>query len=152
MSPLRRVLCVDDEDDILEVARLCLEMLGGLEVFCCHSGREALEQIPAIRPDLVLLDVMMPGLDGPATFLELRKSDFGRNLPVVFMTARIRNMEAQEYMQLGASGVVAKPFDPSTLHSDIERIWLNLQEIPEPAAPVTVAKGGDMVDGEHTSR
>lgn len=151
MNPLQRVLCVDDEEDILEVARLCLEMLGGLEVFCCHGGREALEQLPAIRPDLVLLDVMMPGLDGPATLLELRKSDFGRTLPVVFMTARIRTTEAQEYMRLGASGVVAKPFDPSTLHSEIERIWQSVHENREPTAPVAVAEGGEMVDGKHTS-
>jgi CheY-like chemotaxis protein len=127
MNPLRRVLCVDDEDDILEVVRLCLEMLGGLEVFCCHGGREALERLPEIRPDLVLLDVMMPGMDGPATLLELRKSFPDWQLPVVFVTARIRGTEADEYMRLGASGVVAKPFDPATLPSDIDRIWRAIQ-------------------------
>jgi two-component system, OmpR family, response regulator len=128
MKSLRRVLCVDDEDDIQEVVRLCLEWSGELELVCCRSGREALEQIPALRPDLVLLDVMMPGMDGPSTLLELRKSDYGRTVPVVFMTARVRNREAEEYMHLGASGVVAKPFDPATLPSDIDRIWRSIQE------------------------
>jgi CheY-like chemotaxis protein len=128
MNALRRIMCVDDEDDILEVVRLCLEMLGGLEVICCHGGREALEQISAVRPDLILLDVMMPVMDGPATLLQLQKSPAGKNIPIVFMTARVRNTETEEYMRLGASGVVAKPFDPSTLFPDIERIWLGIQE------------------------
>lgn len=132
MTPLRRVLCVDDEDDILEVVRLCLEMLGGLEVFCCRGGREALGQIAAIQPDLILLDVMMPEMDGPATFLHLRESPSGRDIPVVFMTARIRSTETEEYMRLGASGVVAKPFDPATLSSDIKRIWRNTKMKQEP--------------------
>jgi len=127
MIPLRRVLCVDDEDDILEVVRLCLE-LGGLKVFGCHGGREAIERIPSIWPDLILLDVMMPGMDGPATFLEMQKRLPGENIPVVFMTARVRSTETEEYLRLGASAVVAKPFDPATLCSDIERIWLDIQD------------------------
>jgi two-component system OmpR family response regulator len=126
MSRLQRVMCVDDEDDILEVVRLCLEMIGGLEVFCCHSGHEALRQVAVVRPDLILLDVMMPGIDGPATFLELQKSESG-TVPVIFMTARVRNTESDEYMRLGASGVIAKPFDPATLPADIERIWRTIQ-------------------------
>ncbi len=145
MTPLRRILCVDDEDDILEVVRLCLEMLGGFEVFCCQGGREAVEKISAIRPDLVLLDVMMPGMDGPATLLELQKSSVDRTVPVVFMTARIRSTEAEEYMQLGASGVVAKPFDPAMLASDIARIWANLHEKQKgqgaDATPAIAARG-----------
>ncbi|HEX4157252.1 MAG TPA: response regulator [Rhizomicrobium sp.] len=145
MNSLRRVLCVDDEDDILEVVRLCLEMIGGLEVSCCHSGREALEQISAIRPDLILLDVMMPGMDGPATLVELQNALCGRDIPVVFMTARVRSTETEEYMRLGASGVVAKPFDPATLSSDIERIWLSVHKKQEPqpesAAPAIPLHG-----------
>jgi two-component system, OmpR family, response regulator len=121
-------MCVDDESDILEVVRLCLEMVGGLEVICCHGGPDAIGQIPAVRPDLILLDVMMPVMDGPATLRQLQKSPVGKNIPVVFMTARVRNTEAEEYIRLGASAVVAKPFDPSTLSSDIERIWLGIQE------------------------
>jgi two-component system OmpR family response regulator len=130
MKPLRRVLCVDDEDDILEVVQLCLEMVAGLEVIACHGGREALEQIPAIRPDLILLDVMMPEMDGPETLLQLQKSAIGKDIPIVFMTARVRSTETEEYMRLGAAGVVAKPFDPSTLPLDIERIWRSIHEQP----------------------
>jgi two-component system, OmpR family, response regulator len=145
MSPLRRIMCVDDEDDILEVVRLCLEMVGGLEVVCCHGGQEALEQIPVVRPDLILLDVMMPGMDGPATLRQLQTSGAGKDIPIVFMTARIRNLETEEYMRLGASGVVAKPFDPSTLSSDIARIWLGIEEKREQhevaAAPAIRAPG-----------
>jgi len=144
MKRLVRVMCVDDEDDILEVVRLCLEMLGGLEVFCCHSGGEALEQISANRPDLILLDVMMPGMDGPATFLELQRSASGADIPVVFMTARVQSTETEQYMRMGASGVVAKPFDPATLSSDIELIWRNIQQNqerqPKPSMPVLSAR------------
>jgi len=131
MTALRRVLCVDDEDDILEVVRLCLELCAGLEVFCCHSGREALEQISTIEPDLILLDVMMPILDGPATLMELRRSSAGATIPVAFMTARVRQTERDEYIRLGASGVVAKPFDPVTLPQDIDRIWRSIQDKQE---------------------
>jgi CheY-like chemotaxis protein len=71
---------------------------------------------------------MMPVMDGPATLLQLQRSAFGKDIPVVFMTARVRDSETQEYMQLGASGVVAKPFDPSTLPFEIERIWRGIQD------------------------
>jgi CheY-like chemotaxis protein len=127
VKPLRHVLCVDDEDDILELMKLCLE-LGGLEVTCCSSGPEALERIVGTPPDLVLLDVMMPGMDGPATFVKLRAIPGCEEIPVAFITARLREAETDEYRRLGACSVVAKPFDPMTLAGEIEQIWHSLRE------------------------
>jgi two-component system OmpR family response regulator len=128
MRPLRHILCVDDEDDILLVLKLCLELDAKLEVSCCGSGLEALNRIPQIRPDLVLLDVMMPGMDGPDTFARMRALPVGADVPVVFLTARMREAQTEEYLRLGASGVMAKPFDPVTLASDLDRIWGRIQE------------------------
>ena len=121
-------MCVDDEDDILDVMKLCLELNGGLAVSCCRSGYEALQRAPDIRPDLVLLDVMMPGMDGPSTFQKLRETPGCQDLPVIFVTARVRESETQEYLGMGASGVLAKPFDPAAFCTQIEKIWFAVQE------------------------
>lgn len=123
MRTLQHILCVDDEDDILEVLKLCLEMMGGFTVSCCRSGQEALAQVGRIRPDMILLDVMMPGMDGPAIFAELRRRSDCGDIPVVFVTASIRARDTQDYLSLGASGVVTKPFNPATLCGEIEAIW-----------------------------
>jgi|HubBroStandDraft_6_1064221.scaffolds.fasta_scaffold457811_2 two-component system OmpR family response regulator len=128
MTELRHILCVDDEEDILTIIKLCLEMNGGFAVTCCRDGHEALEQAAQLRPDLILLDVMMPGLDGPATFAELRKRKNCRDIPVVFVTASVRRAETDEFLKLGASGLIRKPFDPATLCAEIEAIWRGVQE------------------------
>jgi two-component system, OmpR family, response regulator len=126
VKPLRHILCVDDEDDILEVVRLCLELDGGFAIDICHSGAEALEFLKIARPDLMLLDVMMPRMDGPATFAAIRAA--GHNIPVIFMTARVRGAEVFQYLELGAIGVVPKPFDPVTLSAEIKRLWSESME------------------------
>ncbi len=120
---LRRVLYVEDEPDIQSIARLALEGVGGLEVHICSSGREALVEIPSRHPDLVLLDVMMPGMDGVSTLQALRADERVRDIPVVFMTAKARPDEVGSYRALGALDVIAKPFDPMTLAADLRRIW-----------------------------
>jgi two-component system OmpR family response regulator len=122
-SGVRRILCVDDEGDILDIAKMSLELVGGMHVSCCASGTEAIETINEIKPDLVLLDVMMPDMDGPATLRELRKRQELDRTPIVFMTARVQPHEVQTYKALGASGVVPKPFDPMTLADQINDIW-----------------------------
>ena len=127
MSALHHLLCADDEEDILEVLKLCLEMSGGYRVSCCSGGRDVLDRVAHIRPDMILLDVMMPGLDGPATFRELRRRTDCRDIPVVFVTASVKAEETHHYLGLGASGVVAKPFDPATLCTNIEAIWRDVQ-------------------------
>lgn len=122
-NDLARVLCIDDDADILEVAQLSLETVGGLEVTTLLGGARAIETARNCQPDLILLDVMMPGLDGPATLSALQSDDACRDIPVVFMTARVQDAQVAHYLTLGARGVIAKPFDPMTLAEQIVAIW-----------------------------
>lgn len=123
MSELRRVLCVEDDPDIRLILEFSLATVGGLEVRCCAGGRAALAEAPAFRPDLVLLDVMMPGLSGPETLAALRELPVTRGVPVVFMTAKAMPDEVEQLLQYGATGLIVKPFDPMTLASDIRPFW-----------------------------
>ncbi len=120
---LQRILYVEDEPDIQAVARLALEHLGGFTVEVCSSGHEALEKILAFKPDLILLDVMMPGMDGPTTLRALRETAEGKDKPVVFMTAKVQPQEVEQYLKLGALDVIPKPFDPMTLADKVRAIW-----------------------------
>jgi CheY-like chemotaxis protein len=115
----RRVLLVDDEDDIRLVARASLERLAGWEVLAASSGREGIALAKAERPDAIVLDVMMPGLDGPGTLVELRADAATADIPVVFLTAKVQAAERRRLEELGAAGVVAKPFDPMTLAGEL---------------------------------
>ena len=119
---IRTILLVDDDPDIRHIGVLCLTRLGGWEVFEASSGQECLERAASLQPDLVLLDVMMPGLDGPSTLAELRKRPITASIPVIFMTARVQDHEVAAYMDDGAIGVVAKPFDPIQLPAQIREI------------------------------
>ncbi len=123
MTELRKILHVEDEPDIREVARLALETVGGFVVESCASGEDAVVRAPAFRPDLVLLDVMMPGLDGPATFQRLRQIPGFEKIPVIFMTAKAMPQEIERFRELGALDVITKPFDPMELASQIRAIW-----------------------------
>lgn len=120
---LERILYVEDEPDIQAVARLALENLGGFTVEVCSSGKEALDKIEMYKPDLVLLDVMMPGMDGPTTLSELRKMPCCKDTPVVFMTAKVQPQEVAYYLSLGAIDVIPKPFDPMALADKVRGIW-----------------------------
>jgi len=124
---LRHILCVDDDDDILEVTRLCLESIGGFRVTSRSSGADIVSVIEREQPDLVLLDVMMPGVDGPATLKLLQQATPPSRVPVVFMTARVQPTEVSEYLGLGAVGVVPKPFDPMQLSEQVASIWRTWQ-------------------------
>ena len=123
MSTLSRVLYVEDEPDIQTVAKMALELVGGFTVKVCSCGDEALREAPAFAPDVILLDVMMPGLDGPSTLAAMRKNDALSSVPVIFMTAKVQPMEVAHYKSLGACGVIAKPFDPMTLSDTVRSIW-----------------------------
>jgi CheY-like chemotaxis protein len=123
---LRRILFVEDDPDIQVVAAMALESLGGFAVLSCGSGDEALSRVSEFSPDLVLLDVMMPGMDGPATLQALRRLPDTAGTPVVFMTARVQAQEIARYRDLGAADVIAKPFDPMTLAETVRSIWLSL--------------------------
>lgn len=120
---LERILYVEDEPDIQAVARLALENLGGFKVEVCSSGREALAKAGNFKPDLVLLDVMMPGMDGPTTLGELRKIPGCISTPVVFMTAKVQPQEVAQYLSLGAINIIPKPFNPMTLADTVRGIW-----------------------------
>ncbi|ESQ87737.1 chemotaxis protein CheY [Asticcacaulis sp. AC460] len=123
MAELKHVLCVDDEPDILEVVQLVLENMGGLKVSCANGGAKALAWVADNVPDLILMDVMMPGMDGPMTLGEMQKLPQLEGVPIVFMTARVQAKEVREYLALGADAVISKPFNPMTLVSEIKAIW-----------------------------
>lgn len=121
--PLKKILLVEDEPDIRMVAKLALESVGGFSVEACASGQEALARAETVAPDLVILDVMMPGMDGPATLGALRALPSLGATPVLFMTAKVQPQEIAHYRSLGAIDVVAKPFDPMTLAQAVKAIW-----------------------------
>jgi CheY-like chemotaxis protein len=120
---LERILYVDDEHDIRAVARVALEMVGGFTLQLCESGQEALQQAEDFAPDLILLDVMMPGMDGPETLSALRRISALAATPVVFMTAKAQPHEVERYHTLGAVGVITKPFSPMQLPERLREIW-----------------------------
>lgn len=120
---LKKVLCVEDEADIRTVAELALASVGGFQVLLCSSGAEAVEKAAGFKPDIMLLDVMMPGMDGPDTLRALRALPGLATVPAVFLTAKAMPSEVARYKKLGALDVIAKPFDPMTLADHVERIW-----------------------------
>ena len=120
---LNTILMAEDEPDIQTIAQLALEDVGGFSVRICSSGQEAIDRAPDINPDLILLDVMMPVMDGPTTMLELKKIPALTDTPVIFITAKVQPREIQQYTDMGAIGVISKPFDPMTLADQIRSIW-----------------------------
>jgi two-component system, OmpR family, response regulator len=121
--PLERILLVEDDPDIQLVASLALSRIGGFSVEVSGSATEALRTARDFAPDLILLDVMMPGTDGPATLAALRAQPATAGTPVIFMTAKIQPHEMDQYRQLGSAGVIAKPFDPATLAQRVRELW-----------------------------
>lgn len=119
--PLRRILAVEDEPDLRAVLDLCLRQVGGFELLLCASGEDALAGAVAFAPDLLLLDVMMPGLDGPATLAGLRARGVGA--PAFFLTAKVHPAEVADLKAQGAAAVVAKPFDPMGLADELRNHW-----------------------------
>ncbi|MGD1703772.1 response regulator [Dapis sp. BLCC M229] len=116
----KRILLIDDQDDIREVAQLSLEMVGGWEVITGSSGREGIVKAELEQPDAILLDVMMPELDGFATFQELRANQATKQIPVIFLTAKVSSDDRRQFFELGVNGVITKPFDPMSLPTEIE--------------------------------
>ena len=120
---LKRILYVEDDSDIRTITAMALEAVGGFSVIACGSGNEALAAAPDANADLILLDVMMPGMDGLATLSALRNLSQTADTPVIFMTAKVQASEIQNYMRLGVTDVIAKPFDPMTVSAQIGEIW-----------------------------
>jgi CheY-like chemotaxis protein len=119
----RRIMLVEDDPDIQMIARMALECVGGFTVALSDSGDQALETAPLFGPDLILMDVMMPGMDGPTVLQVLRGRKETAGTPVIFMTAKVQNREVAQYREMGALGVIPKPFDPMGLPGVIRKIW-----------------------------
>lgn len=118
----RRVLIIDDEDDIRQVAALSLETVAGWDVIVASSGAQGIQRAQEHQPDAILLDVMMPGMDGPTTFRELRKNPATAKIPVLLLTAKVQGPDQRRFADLGVEAVLLKPFDPLTLSTQMEQI------------------------------
>lgn len=123
MNDLNKILHVDDDEDILELTRMSLELIGGFEVHQCNNGESAMAEIDGFAPDLLLFDVMMPVIDGPELFARIRKMPGHEKTPVVFMTAKAETVFNEELIAKGAWACITKPFDPVTLPDQLREIW-----------------------------
>ncbi len=121
-ADIKNVLLVDDDLNIRTLAQMGLEGLTDWKVELAGSGAEAISKATELKPDLIILDVMMPGMDGPTTLGELRKVEALLGIPVIFMTAKAQTHEVELYQKMGARGIITKPFDPMTLPDDIQGI------------------------------
>lgn len=118
----RQILVIDDEDDILEVAQLTLEAVGQWQVLTASSGTEGLRLAASEHPDAILLDVMMPDMDGLTTFKELQANPATQDIPVVFLTAKVQPADQRRFAQLGVTAVITKPFNPLDLPDQVAKV------------------------------
>jgi CheY-like chemotaxis protein len=120
---LKKLMAVEDDPDIRRILDLALATFGGFELTLCESGEAALAALERERPDLILLDVMMPGLDGPSTLKAIRAQPALATIPVVFLTAKLQPGEVASWTALGALAVIGKPFDPLTLPDELRQLY-----------------------------
>jgi CheY-like chemotaxis protein len=125
---LNKVMHVEDDECIRIVTEMALSDIAGFEVLSCEGAESALKEVVAFAPDLILLDVMMPKMDGLETLAELKKIPSLTTTPIVFMTAKIQPSEKQIYIDAGAVGVIEKPFDPMTIGSTLNQLFIEAQE------------------------
>ena len=118
----KRILVIDDAEDIREVAQVSLEVVGGWEVLTASSGREGVAKALAEQPDAILLDVMMPDQDGPTTFQQLQANSATQHIPVILLTAKALASDRRMFAELGVASVIAKPFEPLSLASQVARV------------------------------
>ena len=124
MAPtLERILCVEDEPTIHPVIRLALKRVGNFDVRIYDNGEQALTEAPAFRPDLLVLDVVMPDMDGPAVLEKARQMPELANVPVIFLTGKSKPADVERLRALGAVGVIGKPFEVRGLAAQIQHIW-----------------------------
>ena len=116
---MRRILIIDDEEDIREVAALALEATAGWQVYTAGSGVEGIALATAEQPDAVLMDVMMPGVDGPTTFRNMQQNSLVAHIPVLLLTAKVQGVDQRRFAGLGVAAILLKPFDPLTLAHQI---------------------------------
>lgn len=130
---MRRILIIDDEDDIREVAALSLEATAGWHVLTANSGAKGIEVAVAEQPDAILMDVMMPGVDGPTTFREMQQIPTIAHIPVLLLTAKVQGVDKRRFADLGVAAILFKPFDPLTLAEQIaEALHWNAASPNEP--------------------
>lgn len=129
MKELRKILYAEDEEDIQTIVQIAVWSMSSCEIKICNNGKCLLECVEDYQPDLILLDVMMPEMDGPTTFKNLQLKEKTKDIPVIFMTAKAQNHEIKIFNDTGVIGVITKPFDPILLFSDIKELWeKNLQK------------------------
>ncbi|OCX65365.1 hypothetical protein BFP70_09890 [Thioclava sp. SK-1] len=126
-TSLEKILYVEDDEDLSELTMMVLQDLGGFEVEHCCDGFSAIRKYPFFLPQLILMDVMMPGMDGVDTFKEMKNKFTLEACPVVFMTAKSQVHEQMQYRDVGAIGVLPKPFDPVTLCDEVISLWASHQ-------------------------
>ncbi|MBK5103850.1 MAG: response regulator [Burkholderiales bacterium] len=129
-NPLKKILLVEDDPDIQLITRLSLEIGGGYDVHVCASGADAVESARAYAPDLILLDMMMPGMDGLATMDALRSLPGTASTPLVFFTANTQAQVMQDLLRRGALGVIVKPVEPDLLVEQIRALWQRVAPAP----------------------
>jgi CheY-like chemotaxis protein len=136
---MRRILIIDDEDDIREVAALSLEATAGWHIFTASSGAAGIEVAAQEQPDAILMDVMMPGVDGPTTFRIMQQNPLIAHIPVLLLTAKVQGADQRRFAGLGVTGILFKPFDPLTLAGQISDIlgWTDDSTNPPPPIPST---------------
>jgi len=122
-TPLNRICYVEDDEDIQRIVRMSLERIGKLTVRVVSDPMVAIDAIKDFKPDLVMLDWMMPGMDGPTLFRKMRETPEVRDLPVVFITAKASSAEMDELRAMGAAGAISKPFSPKDLPDQLRSIW-----------------------------
>jgi len=115
----RNILIVDDEEHIREIAAVSMELTGNWNILTAGSGAEALRVAPLLKPDVILLDVMMPEMDGPTTFCALQRDPATTGIPVIFLTAKVQAADRRRFTELGVRSMIAKPFDPLRLAEDV---------------------------------
>ncbi len=125
-QPLSRIVYVEDDEDIQRIVRLSLEKVGKFTVRIVGEPTRAIDAILEFKPDLVMLDWMMPGMDGPTLFRKMRETAGIEQMPVVFITAKASSAEMDELRALGAAGAISKPFSPKDLPDQLRAIWQGL--------------------------
>jgi CheY-like chemotaxis protein len=125
-TPLNRICYVEDDEDIQRIVRMSLEKLGKMTVEVVSDPMVAIERITAFKPELVMLDWMMPGMDGPTLYRKMLETPATKDLPVVFITAKASQRELDELRALGAAGTISKPFAPKDLPDQLRKIWAAL--------------------------
>lgn len=123
MKELKKILYAEDEPDVQTIVELTIQTMSDYEIKICNNGKKLLECVEEYEPDLILLDVMMPEMDGPATFKNLQANENTKSIPVIFVTAKAQVHEVEKFKEIGSWGVITKPFAVMSLCDELQKIW-----------------------------